>query len=135
MDVSAGGLFSWRYLDEFDKQISELHRCVGLARQQSADAIDHAVELLLDAADAHEQAAAAYELTGSTGPAAGRQARAIRHRQAAARRPPRRPWHLVYRTNGTATISGFKPSFRIEVRWTFRARSSNRSRPAADRRA
>jgi len=86
MDVSAGGLFSWRYLDEFDKQISELHRCVGLARQQSADAIEYAVELLLDAADAHEQAAAPYELTGSTGPAACLQARAIRHRQAAAAR-------------------------------------------------
>jgi DUF971 family protein len=86
MDVGASGLFSWHYLDELDKQLTELHRCSERARQQSADAIDHAVRLLLDAADAHKQAAAAYELAGSTEPSADLQAQASRHRQAAAAR-------------------------------------------------
>lgn len=88
MDMDAGGeaLFPRRYLDEFEKRISELHSCAELARGYAAQTMHQAVALLLDAADAHEQAAAAYELAGSNGHAADVQARAMRHRHAAAAR-------------------------------------------------
>lgn len=86
MDGSGDALFPRRYLDKFEKRISELHRCVELARAHAAQTIDQTVMLYLDAADAHEQAAAAYQLAGSNGHARDFQARAMRHRQAAAAR-------------------------------------------------
>ena len=88
MDMDAGGdaLFPRRYLDEFEKRISELHSCAELARGYAAQTMCQAVALLLDAADAHEQAAEAYELAGSNGHAADFQAGAMRHRHAAAAR-------------------------------------------------
>jgi hypothetical protein len=91
MNASGDALFPRRYLDQFEKQISELHRCVGLARVHAAQTMHQTVTLYLDAADAHEQAAAAYQLAGSNGHTTDFQARAIdfqaramRHRQAAA---------------------------------------------------
>jgi len=86
MDASGDALFPRRYLDEFEKRISELHGCVERARERAAEAVRQEVGLLLDAADAHEQAAMAYELAGGNGHARDFQARAIRHRQAAAAR-------------------------------------------------
>ena len=86
MDASGDVLFPRRYLDEYEKRVSELHRCVERARERAAEAMRHDVELLLDAADAHEQAATAYELAGGNGHARDFQARAVRHRQAAAAR-------------------------------------------------
>lgn len=86
MDASGDALFPRRYLDEHDKRITELHRCVELARVHAAQTILQTVALFLDAADAHEQAAAAYELAGSNGRARDFQARARRHRRAAADR-------------------------------------------------
>jgi hypothetical protein len=86
MDASGDALFPRRYLDEFENRISELHGCVERAREHAAEVLDQAVELLLDAADAHEQAAMAYDLAGSNGQAGEFQARAMRHRQAAAAR-------------------------------------------------
>jgi hypothetical protein len=86
MDASGDALFPRRYLDEFEKRISELHRCAELAREYAAEAVHHAAGLLRDAADAHEQAATAYELAGRNVDAGDFQARAMRHRQAAAAR-------------------------------------------------
>jgi hypothetical protein len=86
MDGSGDALFSRRYLDEFENRVSELHKCVELARVRAAQTIRQTVALYLDAADAHEQAAAAYQLAGSNGHTADFQARAMRHRQAAASR-------------------------------------------------
>ena len=86
MDVSGDALFPRRYLDEYEKRVFELHRCVERAREHNADAIRQAAGFLLDAADAHEQAAMAYELAGGNGHARAFQARAMRHRQAAAAR-------------------------------------------------
>jgi hypothetical protein len=83
---SAGGPSYWRPLDQFDEQLSELCRVAELARQQTAAAIYQTTELLLDAADAHEQAAIAYELAGGHEHTRDHQARAMRHRQAAALR-------------------------------------------------
>ena len=86
MDARGDALFPRRYLDQFEKRISELYSCAELARGYAAQTMRQAVALLLDAADAHEQAAAAYELAGSNGHAADFQARAMRHRHAAAAR-------------------------------------------------
>ena len=86
MDARGDALFPRRYLDEYEKRVSELHRCVERARERSAEAVRQAVGLLLDAADAHEQAAMAYELAGGNGHAQAFHARAMRHRQAAAAR-------------------------------------------------
>ena len=86
MDVSGDALFPRRYLDEYEKRVFELHRCVERAREHNADAMRQAAGFLLDAADAHEQAAMAYELAGGNGHARAFQARAMRHRQAAAAR-------------------------------------------------
>ncbi len=86
MDASGDALFPRRYLDEHEKRVSELHGCVERAREHNADAMRQAVGFLLDAADAHEQAATAYELAGGNGHARAFQARAMRHRQAAAAR-------------------------------------------------
>ena len=86
VDVSGDALFPRRYLDEYEKRVFELHRCVERAREHNADAIRQAAGFLLDAADAHEQAAMAYELAGGNGHARAFQARAMRHRQAAAAR-------------------------------------------------
>jgi len=86
MDARGDALFPRRYLDEFENRIAELHRCVERAREHAAEVLDQSVEFLLDAADAHEQAAMAYELAGSNGQAGEFQARAMRHRQAAAAR-------------------------------------------------
>ncbi len=86
MDARGDALFPRRYLDEYEKRVSELHRCVERARERSAEAVRQAVGLLLDAADAHEQAAMAYELAGGNGHAQAFEARAMRHRQAAAAR-------------------------------------------------
>ncbi len=86
MDVSGDALFPRRYLDEYEKRVFELHRCVERAREHHADAMRQAAGFLLDAADAHEQAAMAYELAGGNGHARAFQARAMRHRQAAAAR-------------------------------------------------
>ena len=86
MDASGDVLFPRRYLHEYEKRVSELHRCVERARERAAEAMRHDVGLLLDAADAHEQAAMAYELAGGNGHARDFQARAVRHRQAAAAR-------------------------------------------------
>ena len=86
MDVSGDALFPRRYLDEYQKRVFELHRCVERAREHNADAMRQAAGFLLDAADAHEQAAMAYELAGGNGHARAFQARAMRHRQAAAAR-------------------------------------------------
>jgi hypothetical protein len=86
MQARGDALFPRRYLDEFEKRISELHRCAERARDKAAEAMCQAIDLLLDAADAHEQAAMAYELTGSNGHAGDFQARAARHRQDAAAR-------------------------------------------------
>jgi len=86
MDASGDALFPQRYLDEFEKRISELHRCAELARGRAVQTMHQTVALLLDAADAHEQAAEAYELAGVNGHATDFQARAMRHRHAAAAR-------------------------------------------------
>ena len=86
MDASGDVLFPRRYLDEYEKRVSELHGCVERARERAAEARRHDVGLLLDAAGAHEQAAMAYELGGGNGHARDFQARAVRHRQAAAAR-------------------------------------------------
>jgi len=86
MADSTGGPSYWRPLDQLDEQLSELCRLADLARQQTAAAIYQTTELLLDAADAHEQAAIAYELTVGNGHSRDHQARAMRHRQAAALR-------------------------------------------------
>ena len=86
MDASGDALFPRRYLEEFEKRVSELHGCVERARERAAEAMRQDVALLLDAADAHEQAAMAYELAGGNGHARDFQARAVRHRQAAAAR-------------------------------------------------
>ncbi len=86
VDVSGGALFPRRYLDEYEKRVFQLHRCVERAREHNADAIRQAAGFLLDAAAAHEQAAIAYELAGGNGHARAFQARAMRHRQAAAAR-------------------------------------------------
>ena len=86
MDASGDALFPRRYLEEFEKRIAELHGCVERARERVAEAVRQDVGLLLDAADAHEQAAMAYELAGGNGHARDFQARAIRHRQVAAAR-------------------------------------------------
>jgi hypothetical protein len=86
MDANGDVLFPRRYLDEYEKRVSELYRCVKRARERVAEAMRHDVGLLLDAADAHEQAAMAYELAGDNGHARDFQARAVRHWQAAAAR-------------------------------------------------
>ena len=86
MDVSGDALLPRRYLDEYEKRVFELHRCVERAREHNADAMRQAAEFLLDAADAHEQAAMAYELAGGNGHAQAFEARAMRHRQTAAAR-------------------------------------------------
>jgi hypothetical protein len=86
MDVSGDALLPRRSLDEYEKRVFELHRCVERAREHNADAMRQAAEFLLDAADAHEQAAMAYELAGGNGHAQAFEARAMRHRQAAAAR-------------------------------------------------
>jgi hypothetical protein len=80
---SAGGPSYWRPLDRLDEQLSELCRIAELARQA---AIYQTTELLLDAADAHEQAAIAYERAGGNEHATDHQVRAMRHRQAGALR-------------------------------------------------
>ena len=86
VDVSGDALFPRPYLDEYEKRVFELHRCLERAREHNADAMRQAAGFLLDAADAHEQAAMAYELAGGNGHARAFQARAMRHRQAAAAR-------------------------------------------------
>ena len=86
MDSAGPGAFHWRYLDEIEKRISELLRSVELAREQAVEAIHEAVKLLLDGADAHEQAATAYELAASNGGARDLRERATQHRQIAAAR-------------------------------------------------
>ena len=86
MDASGDALFPRRYLEEFEKRVSELHGCVERARERAAEARRQDVRLLLDAAGAHEQAATAYELAGGNGHARDFQARAMRHRRVAAAR-------------------------------------------------
>ena len=86
MDAIGDALFPRRYLDEHEKRISELHKCVELARAHATQTMHQTVALFLDAADAHEQAAAAYELAGSNGRTRDFQARAMTHRHAAADR-------------------------------------------------
>jgi hypothetical protein len=86
MDASGDALFPRRYLEEFEKRVSELHGCVERARERAAEAMRQDVRLLLDAAGAHEQAATAYELAGGNGHARDFQARAMRHRRVAAAR-------------------------------------------------
>jgi len=86
MDGSGDALFPRRYLDEFERRVSELHRCAGLARAHAARARRQAVALYLDAADAHEQAAAACQLAGGNGHGRDLRARASWHRQVAAAR-------------------------------------------------
>ena len=99
------------------------------------DAIRQAAGFLLDAADAHEQAAMAYELAGGNGHARAFQARAKRHRQAAAAGEPRqRHWHLAYRRDASAMTPGPMPPspmairqacrvnpMRVRIIWTCRA--------------
>ena len=64
MDASGDALFPRRYLEEFEKRVSELHGCVERARERAAEARRQDVRLLLDSAGAHEQAATAYQLAG-----------------------------------------------------------------------
>ncbi len=39
MDVSGDALFPRRYLDEYEKRVFELHRCVERAREHNAGAL------------------------------------------------------------------------------------------------
>ena len=41
MDASGDVLFPRRYLDEYEKRVSELHRCVERARERAAEARRH----------------------------------------------------------------------------------------------
>ena len=96
MDASGDVLFPRRYMDEFEKRVSELHRCVERARERAAEARRHDVGLLLDAADAHEQAAMAYELAGGTGtPGTSRPGPCGTGRPPPPGEPRQRHWHLA----------------------------------------
>ena len=103
MDVSGDALLPRRYLDEYEKRVFELHRCVERAREHNADAMRQAAEFLLDAADAHEQAAMAYELAEVTGtPRPSKPGPCGTGRLPPPGEPRQRHWHLPYRRDASA---------------------------------